>query len=233
MQYRKKSAWTCSILLLAAICAKPLAAAVHHSDAHVRHSLAQILSANKYRYAETNADSETDSKSALARIMEKIDKWISPVTQYVRGLLLATSAFAIAVYAIICIAIVSGMILLIRRLKPVAKRVRSSGNDGESRSLDYEREFIRSNTLAREGRFREAIQCCIKALWLFYHYKGYIRYMKDITNREYLALVHTQQKNSALEEIVICGETAIYGGGEVTRDTCENIHRKALEIISN
>lgn len=232
MRSKKKSAWACSILLLAAICARPLSGAVHHSDEHVRQSLAQILSADKYRYDGTTADPRAEDKTILERILEKIDGWITPVKKYLRGLFLATSAFAIAVYAVIFIAIVAGIVLLLRRLEPSAKRIKSLRIEGESGNLDYEREFILSKDLALKGQFREAIQSCIKAVWLFYHYKGRIYYKKDITNREYLSLLRGQEENRALEEIIKSGETAIYGGGDATRATCEYLHQKASEIIS-
>ncbi len=232
MQFRKKSAWACSIFLLAAINVRPLWGEVHHSDAHVRQSLAQIISADKYRYDDTNATSQTDGKTIFERILEKIDGWVTPVKKYVRGLFLATSAFAIAVYAVIGSAIITGIVLVIRKLKPAAKRIKSARNDGESGTLDYERQFLRSKYLAREGRFREAIQCCIKAIWLFYHYKGYMLYKKDTTNREYLALLDAQPEKGMLEEIVIAGEMAIYGEGDATREICDRIHQKAFEILS-
>lgn len=232
MQFKKKSAWTYSIVFLLTICIQPLSGAAHHSDAHVRHSLAQILAADKYRYDETSADTRTDGKTVFERILEKIDRWISPVKKYLRGLFRATSVFAIAIYVLILIAIISGIVFLVRRIKDTPKRITIIHHEGKSGNLDYERELIRSENLAREGRFREAIQCCIKAVWLFYHFKGNIRYRKNITNREYLALLRNQQENRMLEEIVNGGEAAIYGEGDATRDTCENIYRKAFEIFS-
>ncbi len=232
MRFKKKRAWACSVILLAAIFARPLSGAVHHSDAHVRQSLAQIISAEKYRYDDTNANSQTDARTIFEKILEKIDGWITPVKKYVRGLYLATSAFAIAVYAIIAAAIVTGIVLIIRRLELSAKRTKSDIPDGESGNMDYERQLIRSKDLAQEGRYREAIQCCIKAIWLFYHHKGHILYKKDTTNREYLGLLHAQPERDMLEEIVIGGEMAIYGEGDATREKCEHIRTKAFEIFA-
>jgi hypothetical protein len=112
------------------------------------------------------------------------------------------------------------------------KRATFGGNEKETESLDFEREFLRSKEFFIGGRFREAIQSCIKAIWLFYNHKGEIHYRKNITNREYLVLLRQYRDSAALEEIIMRAELAIYGDEGITRETCENIHNTVSEIIS-
>lgn len=232
MRLKKKNVWACSILVLAALFTQQLSAAPKHRDAHVRETLVRVLSAEKYRYDGTIIDSRAEEKSVIERILEKIDGWIEPLKKYMKSLFMATSAFAIAVYAVIFILIVAGIVLLLRRMGPAIKTSKSFQKEIEYGSLDYEKEFARSHALAREGHFREAIQSCIKALWLFYNFKGEIHYRKNITNREYLAVLRQRQETKTLEEIIMRGENAIYGLEESAHDACERIHHQALEILS-
>ncbi|MCX7679033.1 MAG: hypothetical protein N2316_07415 [Spirochaetes bacterium] len=231
MQLKKKNnrAFNSAIILLYIINIQSPAIAITDEEASL--ILSRILASPSYCYEENTQLVPPNEKSKIEKLLEKI-RMLGPFFRKIYGTFTtASSLFAGVIYLSIFGIFIVGIIVIIKKIRLKFPRDINHKIDRIT-SKDFTILLDHARILASQGLLKEAIQSTIKALWFFYHSNGYIRYRKELTNREILSFFKYQSFTSLIEEIVLLCERAVYECEVTASETFENIFHKVSTLIN-
>lgn len=213
----------------------------------INQRLDKIIQQEKYTYLDKDDTGETllDKFRPSMNFLERVSDAIGDFFQTIWNI-------SPIVSIIIIVAIVGLLVWFIIRqiiradIDPSKKS--KNKNFVEKGSYNFHKQLKIAQDLLKKGHFKKAISTAMNALWLFFHYKKYIRYEKSTTNREYLHLysgiatrvVNTptdtmpvlEYKPKDIEKIIMQAERAVYYKDDVYEPECQSIIGEVAKLIS-
>jgi hypothetical protein len=143
-----------------------------------------------------------------------------------------------SIFLILVIVVVGGLIvfLVLTAVRNMNFTKRKKSKDDlpgqEILNLDYQLEIERGKSLMRDGRFKEAVDMFLNAVWLYLSGDGTVAYDKSRTDREYLVRLKQHGKFGELQTIVRKSEIAVFYKDRLEEDECREILGQVETFLS-
>ncbi|NPV01211.1 MAG: hypothetical protein HPY53_07495 [Brevinematales bacterium] len=143
-----------------------------------------------------------------------------------------------SIFLILVIVVVGGLIVFlvltaVRNMNfTKRKKIKDDLPGQEILNLDYQLEIERGKSLMRDGRFKEAVDMFLNAVWLYLSGDGTVAYDKSRTDREYLARLKRHGKFGELQTIVRKSEIAVFYKDRLEEDECREILGQVETFLS-
>lgn len=229
----------------------------HRNSARVFHTLILLILSVTALFAGSVPKAEVDSKlrEVIAQPKYQYVEYVKPempdtsgFTKWLQEILRSVGKFwddlfnqlgkLSTVFLVLVIIIVGGLIVFLImtavRNMNFSKR-KKSGTElpgQELLNLDYRLEIERGKMLMKNGRFKEAVDLFLNAMWLYLSGNGTVAYDKSRTDREYLTRLRQHGKFDELQVIVRRSEIAVFYKDRLEEDECREILGQVETFLS-
>ena len=210
----------------------PVEAKEEKSAENIKNKLSKIVSAEKYQYEEpktTKKKQTAPENSFLVQLIKKIAAFFLSLfsNKYFIFIVILTGIFLIIFLAVF---LTKNLNFISIKQQKNTKTIPVKINQ-KKKVEDYELEFEKAVKLLEKNNIKEAVSTLMLSLWLFFHQKQILGYHKNITNREYLKKLYTQNNIENIRTIVLKSEKIVYAGVSINERDPESVFQLVEKII--
>jgi hypothetical protein len=195
--------------------------------------LNQVISQPKFQYTEY-VKPEMPETSGFIKWLQDIMKSFGKFWEDIFTALGNLSGIFLVIVIVLVGGLIAFLVLTAVRNMNFSKRKKSAVDlpVQEILNLDYQLEIERGKSLMKDGRFKEAVDLFLNALWLYLSGNGTVAYDKSRTDREYLTRLRQHGKYWELQTIVRRSEIAVFYKDRLEEDECREILGQVETFLS-